>query len=100
MRDGAVGAALGRLPATRHTPELNVSDLGHPLHDELRLKDRIVQRDVLNGELLQWQHLAELVRPLLPGKRSPEVVHPEEPAFEQIESQPLRLFIRQTNRSN
>src|SRR6187455_3735599 len=76
-----------------HAPELDVGDLRNLLHDELGLEDRVVERNVLNRELLRWQDLTELVRPLLPGERAPEVVYPEKPALEQIESQPFRLFI-------
>ena len=49
---------------------------------------------------MRRQHASDLLRPLLPGGRAPEIVDPQEPALFQIRAEVLHLLVRQARRAH
>src|SRR5688572_7228386 len=84
----AVLVALPGFEAATAPPEPDVGDLGHFPHSELRVEDGIRQRHVLDRIVPGVEYVGELRGPLLPGRRAPEVVHPQEATLQQVGAQP------------
>ena len=53
------------------------------------MQHRIRERHVDDGIRRRVEHLGNLARPLPPRQRAPEVVHPQEPALEQVGAQAI-----------
>src|SRR5688572_12879881 len=89
---GTVAPPLPRVAAGTAPRE----DAGHllDLSDvEQCVSDGIAWRDVDNRKLRQ--HARDLIGPLIPRGCAPEVVHPEEPALQQVLPQALYLRLRE-----
>src|SRR5262245_38960959 len=76
-------------------PEANARDLWNPLHLHHRAEDWITERHVFDRVFVRRHGPRELARPLIPGRLSPEVVDPEEPALLEIEPQSRGFFRRE-----
>ena len=78
---GAVRAAFRRV--ARPEPVPNIGDLRCLRDNELSLKERVVRRQIDDRVIGGRKDFADLRGPHAPGITAPEVVHPQEPAFEQ-----------------
>src|SRR5262245_17714517 len=95
--DFTVGSTLGGFLSTASPPELDIGDLRDLLHFEQTVQHRIVEPHVFDRVFRWRQYSGDLGLPLFPRRRPPEVVSPQEPAFEEVGSQPLRLIISDAN---
>src|SRR3954462_4687692 len=76
-------AALGRA-STHPSPRTDGRNLDHPLHIELLMEERMVEWHINDWKFGCWQRLTDLARPHLPRPRAPEIIGPEEAAFQQV----------------
>ena len=86
MRDGAVAAALRGVPAGAG-PEVNRRDLRQLADVVEHVKNRVLHRKILDGELAAWQRLSQLVLPVIPRVFAPEIVGPQKAAVLEIGAQ-------------
>ena len=98
VRLGAVVPTFRGRRAARTPPEADVGDLRDFPDVEERLEERVIERQVDDGVLRRRQHPADLGGPVFPRPRAPEVVNPEEPAFQQVVPQPRDLLRPQAHR--
>ena len=70
---------------------------GTLLHVNCDRKIGIVDRNVLDRELLRWQDACRAPRVHCCHARfTPEIVDPQEAALQQVQAQPFRLVVAQT----
>jgi len=91
--------ALRRAPAVAR-PEVDRRDLRDVLHVVERVHDRVVVRDVEDRVLVRRQHAADLVDPLIPRLRTPEIVDVEKAPLQQVGTKLLDLFIAEARRAH
>src|SRR5215216_5366228 len=70
IRRGALAPAFGGGAAVR-TPELDRGYLRQLVHLELRAKDWVAQRHVVDRVLRRWEHTTNLRNPVVPGFLTP-----------------------------
>src|SRR4029453_5603809 len=62
----------------------NRRDLRNSLDRILRVKERMIRLQIEDRILLRRQHAGDLLHPVVPFRVAPEVVDPEEAAFQQV----------------
>src|SRR5204863_3391008 len=87
-----VVAALGGA-STHASPRTDGRNLDDPLHIELLMEERMVEWHINDRKFGWWQRLADFARPHLPRPAAPEIIGPEEAAFQQVLTQ-SRRFLR------
>src|SRR5262249_20676753 len=78
-------------------PEADVRDLLDRFHVVEHVHDRMVARDVLDRILVRRQHTPDLVLPLIPRPRAPEVVDDDEAALLEIRAQAVDLIVAEAD---